>query len=355
MAGSEVVSPWVRIVGGQTQIGAGASVQLGASCRVEVDYTVDGVDAEAVAEWLEKSSRFFGDEQIEKLRGDFASGYLARGMLGALGFVLGEGDYRRYQDARDAVLEAGSRDQADFIESLRTLSNRALRLVSEIEVHGTSMMPTDAVVFVRIVKVYLADGSRLDFVDLSAPVAADGVRLGRGHRLRMVRREPTAASGWKVTQKRGKISGVGVSVSGAGAWAELSGRYTFSLRRMELSQAYRKLVREQHISGGVGGFFGWLGRGTNASTFKKQIEASFQQVSDSTPVDAKVNVKLMVSGIYPNVQVDASAYILVLRLTDKQGNTTIVFSNSAPGIDVGAQDENGTKLPTEDNDSTITF
>ncbi|WP_299386497.1 hypothetical protein [uncultured Lacinutrix sp.] len=173
------------------------------------------------------------------------------------------------------------------------------------------------------------------------------------HQLRVANLTTTTAEGWKVTTKKGRISGVGVSVSGSGAYANMVGSFSFELKRMESSKTYNKMVKEYNISGGVGGFFAWLGFRSNASTHKKEIQESFKEMASSEKVKGKVNINMMVSGQYPNVQVDASAYILVLQLTDDQGNTTSVFSNNSPSENTGAQDSNGNNLPDKDNNSTI--
>jgi len=177
--------------------------------------------------------------------------------------------------------------------------------------------------------------------------------LANEPQLRVDNGTTTSAEGWKVTTKRGRVSGVGVSVSGSGAYVKMSGGFDFSIKRMESSQTYNKMVKEYNIGGGVSGFFAWIGFGANASTHKTEIQESFQQMANSENVDGTVNIDMMVSGQYPNVQVDASAYMLVLELTDKQGNKTSVFSNDDPAANTGAQDSSGNKLPTQDNNSTI--
>ncbi len=171
----------------------------------------------------------------------------------------------------------------------------------------------------------------------------------------VAKRPGVATTGYKVTQKRGAISGVGVQVSGSGAWAKMSGSFSFDLRQMETSQTYQSLKQSYNISGGVSGFFAWLGFGSNASTHKEQVETALHEMMSSQNVHGTVNVDMMVTGQYPNVQVDASAFVLVLQITDSQGSTATVFSNGAPGTDVGAQDQNGQALPTSENSSTISI
>ncbi|RYG91238.1 hypothetical protein EU803_09065 [Loktanella sp. IMCC34160] len=163
------------------------------------------------------------------------------------------------------------------------------------------------------------------------------------------------ASTYKVTQKRGTITGVGASVSGAGAWVKLNGSMSFQIYSLNSSKTYNEMKSSYDIGGGVSGFWGWLGLGAHASTHKEQLQQVFKEVTQTQKVEGTVAVDMMVSGIYPNVQVDASAYVLVLQVEDDQGNTFNIASNGDPAADTGAQDGSGTALPTQDNNSTITL
>lgn len=168
-------------------------------------------------------------------------------------------------------------------------------------------------------------------------------------------RNAPAPSAYKVSMKRGHIAGVGASVSGAGAWVRVDGSMSFTLRQLEKSSTYNKMVKKYSISGGVRGFWSWIGFGANASNHKTEIKETLKELTNSTKVKGTVNVDIMVTGLYVNVQVDASAYVQVLQITDSQGNNMTVFSNSGPSADVGAQDSNGNRLPTDDNNSTISI
>src|SRR5690242_9973565 len=70
-----------------------------------------------------------------------------------------------------------------------------------------------------------------------------------------------SASGWKLTLKRGILQGAGVSVSGQGAWARLSGEQTFTIRTIDHSVQYQQLKSGYNISAGISGFWSWLGFG----------------------------------------------------------------------------------------------
>jgi hypothetical protein len=164
------------------------------------------------------------------------------------------------------------------------------------------------------------------------------------------------ATGYKVTLKRGNIAGVGASVSGAGAWVKMSGGMKFALQNLESSKTYQEMRSSYSISGGVSGFWSWLGFGANASTHKEEISTALHEMSQSEKVTGHVGVDMMVTGLYPNVQVDASGYVLVMQVTDSQGSVVAtVFSTGAPNSDVGAQDSNGNTLPTSSNNNTISI
>ncbi len=164
-----------------------------------------------------------------------------------------------------------------------------------------------------------------------------------------------SANTYKVTQKRGTITGVGASVSGAGAWVKLKGGMDFQIYSLNSSKTYNEMRSKYSIGGGVSGFFGWLVGNAHAETHKEEIEKTFKEVTSTQKVDGHVDIEMMVSGIYPNVQVDASAYILVLQVEDSQGNTFNFAADGAPAADTGAQDGSGNSLPTEGNNSTITL
>ncbi len=191
----EASLPSLRIVGGHGQIASGARVQLGARCRVEVDHEIDAVSGELMAQWLQQNKRFFTDDQVQQLAGDFAAGYFARGVLGALGLIMGKSDYQRYQNAQDTVLKSKSQEQANFINALQLLTNKKMRLTSEMDVYGTSMIPRNVAVFVRVVQIRFGDGRSVNFLDLSDPIAADdagetsGLQASGGRRLRMAPRD----------------------------------------------------------------------------------------------------------------------------------------------------------------------
>lgn len=164
----------------------------------------------------------------------------------------------------------------------------------------------------------------------------------------------TGVNSWNVSAQRGGESGVGISVSGAGAWARLTGQITFTYRHLESSQTFNKMQTEYNIGGGVSAFWSWLGISANASTHRDEIHQVFNELSASQAVEGVTNIDLEVSGQYPNVEVSASAYMLSLSIQDSSGNKFSVASTGDPASDTGAQDQNGNVLPQRNNNSTIT-
>lgn len=165
----------------------------------------------------------------------------------------------------------------------------------------------------------------------------------------------TGASTWQVSEKRGNISGVEVSVSGPGSWARLKGHFQFTLTSLEKSGTYTEMKKSYNISGGVHGFFSWLGFGTNADTHKEEITKTFNEIANSQTVTGTVDVDLYVTGTIPGFQITASAYVFVLQIVNKSGQTYTVISNGDPQGDVNAQSQNSNSLPTKDNNSTISI
>lgn len=67
----------------------------------------------------------------------------------------------------------------------------------------------------------------------------------------------TEAETWQFSEKKGTISGVGVTVSGAGAWAKMSGSFDFSIVNLESSRTYQKWCLNTVSPGGSVAF--WAG------------------------------------------------------------------------------------------------
>lgn len=165
----------------------------------------------------------------------------------------------------------------------------------------------------------------------------------------------TDVESYRISVKRGTQSGVGASVSGSGAWAKLSGKMSFEILSIDHSRTYQEMKQSYDIGGGVSAFWSWLGIHANASTHKEQIDQALKEITNTQKVAGSARFDLEVTGQYPNVEVDASAYVLVLQVEDKSGNTFKMVSSGDPASDTGAQDQNGNALPTRNNNSTITL
>jgi hypothetical protein len=167
---------------------------------------------------------------------------------------------------------------------------------------------------------------------------------------------PAGGTAWQVSTKRGTQSGVGVDISGAGAWAKLSGTMSFSLQQLEKSTTYDSIKTQYNISGGVSGFWAWLlGLSAGASQQREEVHQTFNEMASSQAVNGTVAVDLECTGLYPNVEVYASAFVQVLQITNSQGSSLYIASNGNPSGDTGTQDSNGNSLPTRNNNTSMTF
>ena len=166
----------------------------------------------------------------------------------------------------------------------------------------------------------------------------------------------TGGTAWQVSTKRGTQSGVGVDISGAGAWARLHGKMSFTLQQLEKSTTYDSIKSQYSISGGVSGFWAWLlGLSGGASQQHEEVHQTFNEIASSQSVTGTVNVDLMCTGLYPNVEVYALAFVQVLQITNSQGSSLYIASNGNPAGDTGAQDQNGNSVPTKNNNTSMTF
>jgi hypothetical protein len=183
--------------------------------------------------------------------------------------------------------------------------------------------------------------------------------LALGHAtnsLALLATETEGVSSYQVSTKRGTQSGVGVTISGAGAWAELKGEMAFEIYSIDSSKTFSEMKSSYDIGGGVHGFWAWLGFGANAETHKSEVESMFKEITNTQKVNGKASFDLMVTGLYPNVQVFAQAYVMVLQVIDNLGNTFNMISDGDPTSDTGAQDPNtGSTLPSSKNNSSISI
>lgn len=160
---------------------------------------------------------------------------------------------------------------------------------------------------------------------------------------------------WSVQEAKGRIQGVGASVSGLGAYSRVNGSMNFSTRTLETSRTYQEMKKSYGFSAGLRGFWSWIGFGTNASYHKQELTQVFNELKEATRTRGRINIDLYVTGLYPNVPVSASAYIMAFQVSSKTDSSIKfpVISSGAPTQDTGAQDQNGQTLPTRDNNSTI--
>ena len=143
-------------------------------------------------------------------------------------------------------------------------------------------------------------------------------------------------------------------MSGSGAWARLDGQMNFELRHLDKSSTYDSIKSQYSVAGGVSGFWGWLlGLSASASQQHEEVHQAFSEIANSQAVNGSAHVSLECTGQYPNVQVSASGFVLVLQITDNAGNTYNMISTGNPTADTGAQDQGGNALPQKNNSSTI--
>ena len=116
--------------------------------------------------------------------------------------------------------------------------------------------------------------------------------------------------------------------------------------------------KKYNFGSGVNAFWNWLGRGDNAPSHKDEIRQVFTEVKrQRIQGGGSVAIDLRITSMFPNDEVSASPFVLVMHIQDGSGSITTIASTGDPTGDTGAQDSNGEVLPIKvvDNKSTITF
>jgi hypothetical protein len=160
---------------------------------------------------------------------------------------------------------------------------------------------------------------------------------------------------WSIRQAKGRIQGIGASVSGPGTYAHINGSFSFSTKTLESSKTYQELKQAYNFYAGITGFWGWIGLGSNAFYHKQELSQVFDELSQAPKNNGKISFDFYVTGLYPNIIVSASPYILAFEISSKIDNSLKfpVISSGSPAQDIGGRDENENILPTKGNRSTI--
>lgn len=160
-------------------------------------------------------------------------------------------------------------------------------------------------------------------------------------------------SSWQVSKKKGMMRGISATVSGQGAVVRLQGDMDFSIISLESSAKYQQLLNEYKFGAGLTAFFAWVSANFSVETHRQEIHATLDELSTTQQINGKVHIDMNVTGIYPNVEVTAMAYVNILKVTNSIGNEFSLASAATPNIDTGAADHDGNSLPTSDNNSVI--
>lgn len=163
-----------------------------------------------------------------------------------------------------------------------------------------------------------------------------------------------ADTSYAISKRRGRINGVGAWVSGAGAWVTVVGDMDFETLVLEKSQTYTELMKKYSIGAGVSGWFSWL-FSAEAKAESVDIKKTFHEISSSQTTRGKIHIDLKVTGLYPNVAVEAQAYVMALEVTDQSGSQFTFLAAGNPEKNTGAMDQNNKELPVSDNHSGIAY
>lgn len=153
--------------------------------------------------------------------------------------------------------------------------------------------------------------------------------------------DSTKIGTYETSIRTGTEQGMQVHVSGAGGSAKLSGPMTVTGQVIDHSKKYQSIVNKYKISGGVSGFWDFIGAHMEGSKEHEDVKESLHEITKNSIVTGTFQVDIQVEGTIPGFAVTASAAYVYLHVIDESGQTYHLLSSGDPARDTGAVDSDG--------------
>ncbi|MFA8432939.1 MAG: hypothetical protein ACEPOZ_00330 [Marinifilaceae bacterium] len=153
---------------------AGAQVQAGATVTATVDIEMVIVTNERTQSWFDENKHIYTTEQQsaieEHLRErNTASAWCAIFAWGATNSK--DEDYFKNTHARQE--ETHTDQQKHVVNSASKLESKKVHVTGNIQITGVSMLPTEAFIYAEISTIQFEDGTTMQVINQSNPVAAN--------------------------------------------------------------------------------------------------------------------------------------------------------------------------------------
>lgn len=152
---------------------AGVSVQKGATATAHVDIKMKLVTNDTTQTWFDENKEVFTASQQSTIqshldRSNTASGWNAIFAWGA----SSSANENYFSNANHQAEETHTDSQTHTVTSASKLQANEVHVTGDVSIVGVSMLPTTAFVFAQISTINFADGTSMQVINQSDPMAA---------------------------------------------------------------------------------------------------------------------------------------------------------------------------------------
>jgi hypothetical protein len=152
---------------------AGVQVQRGATATAEVDIDMKLVTNHETQSWFNEHKQVFTQSQQETVQGHLDSSNTASGWNAIFAWGAKSASSENYfQNATADHEETATDSQKEVVESASKLQSSNVKVTGKVSIRGVSMLPTQAFVFAQISTIQFKDGTSMQVINQSDPVAA---------------------------------------------------------------------------------------------------------------------------------------------------------------------------------------
>lgn len=153
---------------------AGVQVQKGASATAHVKITMMLVTNETSQSWFQQNKNTFSSSQQSAIQGHFDRSDTASGWNAIFAWGSTSSTNENYfQNANAQQVNTNTTEQTNLVKSASKLQASQVEVTGDVQIVGVSMLPTQAFVFAQISTITFANGTEMQVINQSDPVAAN--------------------------------------------------------------------------------------------------------------------------------------------------------------------------------------
>ena len=152
---------------------AGVQVQRGATASASVDIRMRLVTNDETQSWFDQNKQVFTQSQQSTIQSHLDKENTASGWNAIFAWGAKSSENENYfQNATAEHEETATDSQTQVVKSASELKASDVNVTGTIEITGVSMLPTQAFVFAQISNIQFKDGTSMQVINQSDPMAA---------------------------------------------------------------------------------------------------------------------------------------------------------------------------------------